>query len=243
MSQPFTLNLKPGFTCVYMDWRWWVEYPFNGRNDRSATRSGRVNGTVTITLDFGDDPQGGLWYGEFGGRFRHTDGWEGPVPTLKLVSSIRGTNPSKDEIRAQLGSIPAQVRAYKESRFRQFGPNEMPLFGPPRGFGVMQIDNPPATARQIWSWKENVDAGLALIAAKAREVDQHYRNIYNTDATIPRLTREQIKLAEYQWYNGGWYWGWDKEIRKWLKITSEPYADDALALEKKVEAGSPPSDW
>ena len=187
--------------------------------------------------------QGGVWHGVFAGWFRHTDGWQGPGTGIQLISSIRGKNPARDAIKSRLGSVSAQVRAYKESRFRQFGPDEMPLFGPPRGFGVMQIDTPPATARQVWSWVDNVDGGLALIDQKAKETRRHYQNIYDSDPTIPRLTDEQMKLAEYQYYNGGWYWGWNAAQRRWDKITSEPYADDALRIEKSVTDGSPPADW
>jgi hypothetical protein len=238
-----TLNLKPGYTAIYMNWSWYIEYTFNGRNDRTAPVSGRVNGTTTFPINFGGNPQGGLWRGEFSGVFRAPDGWQGPGSGLTLISSIRGTNPSKAEIRARLGSVPAQVRAYKESRFRQFGADELPLFGSPRGFGVMQIDTPPATARQVWSWMDNVDGGLALIAAKSREVAQHYKNIYASDPTIPKLTADQMRLAEYQWYNGGWYWGWNTASRSWEKITPEPYADDAVRIEESVNAGNLPGDW
>lgn len=241
--RPFTLTLQPGYSAIYMDYQWYVEYPFNGRNDRSPSVSGRVQNTTTIQLEFGDNPQGGIWRGTFGGMFRHTSGWRGPGTNITLISSIRGINPTKAQIKARLASLPAQVRAYKESRFRQFGSDEMPLFGSPKGFGVMQIDNPPATARQIWSWLENVDAGLALINVKAREVAQHYKNIYDTNPKIPKLTADQIRLAEYQWYNGGWYWGWNAGIEKWDKITTETYADDAVRLEELVKAGSPPADW
>jgi hypothetical protein len=242
-SEPFTLNLQPGFSCLRLDYEWFIEYPFNGRNDRTPPVRGTVYNSTTFRVEFGDNPQGGIWRGTFGGIFRHTDGWQGPGTGLKLVSSIRGINPTKEQIRTRLASIPAQVRAYKESRFRQFGPDEMPLFGAPRGFGVMMIDNPPATARQIWSWLENVDAGLDLIDTKRRETTQHYKNIYAADPSIPHLTAEQFRLAEYQWYNGGWYWGWDAAARQWVKITPEPYADDAVRIENLVTQGTFPPEW
>jgi hypothetical protein len=33
----------------------------------------------------------------------------------------------------------------------QFDNTDLPLFGPPRGFGVMQLDTPIPTGNQIWN--------------------------------------------------------------------------------------------
>jgi hypothetical protein len=46
-----------------------------------------------------------------------------------------------------------QVIGFKVSTYRQFAEAGVPVFGPPAGFGVMQLDNlPTPTARQVWDW-------------------------------------------------------------------------------------------
>ena len=63
----------------------------------------------------------------------------------------------------------------QESAYRQFRapiPSSVstpstagvPLLGPPRGFGVMQVEDPPSSF-QLWDWRENVKAGVAAVNA------------------------------------------------------------------------------
>jgi hypothetical protein len=142
------------------------------------------------------------------------------------------------------------VVAYKESRFRQFGDDGLPVFGPPNGFGIMQLDNSPApTAREIWDWKQNVGSGVAKFQAGFGVVKQHYSNTIHAHPELRPLTDREIKIAAYQFYNSGsqdYYWVVDHQENDWQKNpnpTFTAYGDDAIRIEDMVSAGSPPLDW
>jgi hypothetical protein len=86
------------------------------------------------------------------------------IPSFSF--SIRGQNPSEASVKGALGTNPWFVQriAKLESSYRQFGNDNDPLFGPPHGFGIMQLD-PPGGSQNIWNWTSNVDAGRAIINA------------------------------------------------------------------------------
>ena len=76
---------------------------------------------------------------------------------------VLGTNPTPDMVRSRLGADPwfLQQLVNHESGYLQFnekGTRGTPNFGPPNGFGIMQLD-PPDSSFQIWDWTQNVDAG------------------------------------------------------------------------------------
>ncbi|MFZ1081783.1 MAG: hypothetical protein WAO19_07645, partial [Candidatus Kryptoniota bacterium] len=92
------------------------------------------------------------------------------------ANSIVGDNPlNPAEVKAGL-SLEEQVIVYKESspKWKQFneGSNNNdeynvkgnPIYGPPGGFGLMQLDNPPASEAELWNWKDNLSAGTSLFA-------------------------------------------------------------------------------
>jgi hypothetical protein len=54
-----------------------------------------------------------------------------------------------------------------------------PLYGPPRGFGLKQLDNwgtttnpKQATEQHLWSWKENIKGGVEVIEEKKAAVNR-----------------------------------------------------------------------
>jgi hypothetical protein len=51
-----------------------------------------------------------------------------------------------------------------ESHYKQFNNDGTANFGPPNGFGVMQVD-PPSSLYQIWDWTENIPEGLNRLNA------------------------------------------------------------------------------
>lgn len=84
---------------------------------------------------------------------------------LKVV----GTNPSTSTLAA---AAPANTSFRKlmrlESGLRQFLAPECPLFSSDNlgGVGLCQLTSPAPTDDQVWSWKENLKAGVALWNAK-----------------------------------------------------------------------------
>jgi hypothetical protein len=215
-----------------------------GAHDVSRTLRFTVP-TLAPRFDFGEDICGGVFVCTCTVNWRRTtDGLTGTTGLGKAEWGILGDNPTKASIRAAIGDTQLCVIAYKESRFRQFDNTGLSLFGPPNGFGVMQLDNPiRPTSQQLWNWRLNVFGGVGLYNKKRLEVTQHFNNIYVQHPEAPHLTAEQSKLALYQYYNGGWYWAWQSSKKSWQKFGPTSYGDDCLCTEKAVAAGRPPVDW
>ncbi|RFA35668.1 hypothetical protein CAL65_12085, partial [Alkalilimnicola ehrlichii] len=83
----------------------------------------------------------------------------------------------------------------QRSRYRRYNGvynlriQNWPQFGPPGGWGVAQLDNPPPTQNQIWNWKENVTGAFQLLVKKLSEaLDRNFvfegsntQTVYNTN--------------------------------------------------------------
>jgi hypothetical protein len=218
----------------------YVEYISHGRADRIETQGVLTNGSF---LDFGNAIQGGTLRSSVEAPVRELYG-EHRHLTLHFESAneIVGSNPSKTDIRAHLGSIEAQVTAYRESRFRQFDLAGQPVFGLPNGFGVMQPD-PPSASEQIWDWKANIDEGLARFAVKANDAAGYPARVRRQFPKATDFTAQQLGLETYQRYNGGAYWQWDDQAQKWINNPPNSYADESFRIENLVRAGTPPGDW
>lgn len=87
------------------------------------------------------------------------------------ANSILGKNPSPNQIRSGL-TVPQQVIVYMESYPKWYQFNEStrnsynkdgnPIYGPPQGYGLMQLDNDPAATEQdLWKWQTNLNDGLS----------------------------------------------------------------------------------
>ena len=77
---------------------------------------------------------------------------------------ILGENPTVAQVKAGL-SLQEQVTVYLESspKWRHFRDDGFPIFGAPHGYGLMQLDNPPATDEQVWNWRANRAGGVRLL--------------------------------------------------------------------------------
>jgi hypothetical protein len=234
---------SPGYAFVSANHKGNAFYNEHGRNDQSEVLQFTTS-SLTATFDFRGAIQGGVFVARCSVNWRRIqDGKTGTTAEAEQQFSILGDNPTKSAVRAAVGSLPLQVVAYKESRFRQFDNAGLPLFGPPNGFGVMQLDNPRPSARQLWDWRQNAAGGVSLFQTKERETNQHYKNIYTAHPKAPKLSAEQLQLALYQYYNGGWYWDLDVASNTWKKTGSVAYGDDCVRIEKLVKSGNPPGDW
>lgn len=236
------LRLNPGYSLNGdITYTAFIDYTEHERNDRSHTVNGR-SASLTFEINFGSIVQGGTFHIDLRAPWRHTSGATG-VQQLTGVSSVRGLNPPKADIRSRLGDVALQVTAYRESRFRQFGADELPLFGPPHGFGVMQLDTPAPTARQVWDWKDNVDAGAALFRQKQNEARTYPARVRQQYPDATDFDAAQLKLETYQRYNGGGYWTWNDVDKRWDRKQTNGYADESMRIETLVNAGTPPGDW
>lgn len=221
----------------------WIEYFEHHRKDKSQAIQGQSNSPI-FQISFGNVVLGGVFRCQLTVPIK----FKGEPETVdyESISSIRGINPPKSELKARLGDIAAQVTAYHESSFLQFDQHGLPTFGKPHGFGVMQLDNPPATATQIWNWKSNVDAGKSLLLQKQKEARTFPRR--ERRRAFPKatdFTPEQLAFETYQRYNGGAYWQWDDDHQEWVVGPNEhaDYAEKSMRIQRAVQAGTPPPGW
>jgi hypothetical protein len=114
---------------------------------------------------------------------------------------VQGTNPSKEEVCGALPDDTHRKIACAESSMQQFvraegeGDAWYPNFSADGllGVGICQITNPPATDDQVWNWRENVKAGVALYSQKKREAQ----------AYPPRVAKSAMFQAFVKRYNDG----------------------------------------
>lgn len=246
---PINFYLNAGYVVNgEVSWTVEIRYLENGRKDYAPTLQGRMSpgrvDRVAWQVDPGDMLQGGQCIVSIRVPWVHVNNpnnagvWNQTWDQL----SIRGDSPTNAEVRARLGEITCQVTAYRESRFKQFK-DGLPLYGPPNGFGIMQLDNPPATSRQLWDWKQNCDGGVSLFKQKALEAKTYPARVRKQYPKAKDFTPEQLRLETYQRYNGGAYWEWDNGKRQWVKSPPNDYADESVRIEELVISGRPPADW
>ena len=171
---------------------------------------------------------------------------------------IKGTNPSKATVKSGC-SIQEQVVIYKESspKWCQFSPTPVgwPIFGPPNGWGLMQLDPPPSEL-VIWSWTGNRTAGCGVLSDKyswGLGYPQRLRNKYGGNPNIRDWNSDEERWKDgYQLYNGGHAWRFhfdDPDNKNTSNGYWEPnpdcsgYGIDAWNIQQDVEGGNPPSGW
>jgi hypothetical protein len=126
--------------------------PWNIANEGETTICGG-NATISCT------------YGSYSRTFALKVLGQNPAPSAAqtLLESYTWTSPPVPWFLFKLVN--------HESVFRQFNASgsriNLPNYGPPQGFGIMQLD-PPDNLSQIWDWTRNVNEG-------ARRLDQIYR--------------------------------------------------------------------
>ena len=126
---PIALQFGPGFSLNgEATYKSFIDYTEHGKSDISHTVSSHTP-SLSFSIDFGAIIQGGTFHLEMMVPWHHTS-WETDVQQFRGISNIRGINPSKPEVKSRLGDIALQITAYRESRFRQFGDDQLPLFGP-----------------------------------------------------------------------------------------------------------------
>ena len=164
----------------------------------------------------------------------------------EFTFKIRGENPEDADVIAYIESahtfnfLPAMVRhesyvphAGPSYQFNQFNPavldndqvDELPNYGGPDGWGLMQLDgnglDRQITTEELWNWRTNVDSGIEVLESKFAALDEYvdameriypdeYENpripgAYTHDVTIQdvttTLTMEEASVI--QRYNGG----------------------------------------
>ena len=135
--------------------------------------------------------------------------------TASLRVTITGTNPTAADV---TGYVAASGKGDgfdriigHETQFRHFAASGEPIKSFDRGYGMCQLTTPPPSYEQAWNWKRNVDAGLALFAAKVAAA----RNYLGQNARA--FTPEQLRREAVCRWNGGQYHRWDAAANKWVR--------------------------
>ena len=95
----------------------------------------------------------------------------------------------------------------------------MPLYGPPNGWGLMQIDNYVsdnhsncATDLNLWNWKSNVDVGSDIFKNCFDKATKFYKN--SNHAYDDRTILYEAFL-HYNGFGDKHYWEWDGDKNEW----------------------------
>ena len=88
----------------------------------------------------------------------------------------------------------------------------MPLFGPPHGYGIGQLDlfgTPPAgaTDEQVWSWVENLRAAVGIVLAE-KAVAAWALISAHVPSPLDQFTRAVFQREVVRRYNGGREFTW-----------------------------------
>lgn len=132
-----------------------------------------------------------------------------------LVVTIKGTNPALGDITQFLATKPGSAGfdkiLFQESRCRHFNPFGEPIKSFDNGYGMCQLTKPVPNFDQVWNWKLNVEAGLALFAQK-RTMAINYLSQNQRSYTDDQLMYEAV----CRW-NGGSYHEWDQQSGQWVR--------------------------
>ena len=179
-------------------WDWTIAWDVFSVGGTEMTASGIWNAAAVI--------------GNRGGRLTVKVTAGGVSATITV--SIRAVNPSVTEVTSYLNSRPnsdgfGAIVAH-ETNTVHFK-NSAPLKSGDSGFGICQLTNPRPTFEQVWNWKLNIDAGLALFAQK-RAAAMAFLGQDGRAFTNDQLRRETV----CRW-NGGAYHRWDDQARHWIR--------------------------
>jgi hypothetical protein len=129
---------------------------------------------------------------------------------------VLGKQPSPEKIKAYLEARDAtalEKLVAQESRFKHFIElDSEPVIAGDKGYGLTQLTRPVPTFSQIWSWKENLDAGIALLAVKKKEAKRHLDS-----HGASSYTQDMLDLETISRWNGGSYHEWNSAEKKWQR--------------------------
>jgi hypothetical protein len=139
----------------------------------------------------------------------------GPGGTAATSVEVSGINPAAGEVLAFLASQPGSAGFEKilehETHMTHFDSMGQPRASFDSGFGICQLTHPAPSYEECWSWKLNIEAGLALYAAK-RQAAARYLSQMGRSFAPEQLTREAVAR-----WNGGSYHVWSAAQGAWVR--------------------------
>jgi hypothetical protein len=154
---------------------------------------------------------------------------------------IIGKNPFLQDVLNYITSKEFKAIVKHEAKSKQFNDNHInkyngkgyPIYGPPNGYGLAQIDNPPPLEMDLWNWKSNLNRGKSIYDDKKIDAYNFMEEHPNT------YTEEMLLKCAFQKYNMNgyqkdtkiihYYWRWDNYQGKWV--------DDEYIIERTKALG------
>ena len=112
-----------------------------------------------------------------------------------------------------VGSIASTYTICRETNYLQFNEQDKnftpssgePNWGPPHGFGIMQLD-PPNACSDIWNWQQNVTDGYTLLQQKETTAKNHLSDANGLTPFCTTYTQAQLITETTSLNNGGYYY-------------------------------------
>lgn len=131
-----------------------------------------------------------------------------------ITVRIIGTNPTPNLVRQYLAhkknSLGFDKIIQHESKFKHFNLHHEPIKTFDHGYGICQLTRPSPSFEQVWNWKLNVDAGLALYERKRLSAIAYLSK--HKPYTVKQLEYETVSR-----WNGGSYHEWDSKKHVWIR--------------------------
>lgn len=100
----------------------------------------------------------------------------------------------------------------QESRFKHVIEKDFqPVVASDKGFGAVQLTKPKPTYSEVWSWRENVLAGVRVLREKRRIAKAHLSQRGR------KYTQEMLDMETICLWNAGLYYDWDENAEKWVR--------------------------
>ncbi|MFJ8579362.1 hypothetical protein [Micromonospora sp. NPDC093277] len=103
---------------------------------------------------------------------------------------------------------------------------DMPLFGPPHGYGIGQLDElggRGATPDEVWSWVENIRAGVQLLMITKASAVHTWMTARHLPTPVDQRSRAIFQRECVRRYNGGKEFIWEPTLRDYLIQPSYQY--------------------
>ena len=134
---------------------------------------------------------------------------------VAITVKITGDNPLAMDVDTYLVTKPESSGfdkiVQKESRYKHFNHSGVPIKSFDAGYGLCQLTKPKPSFAQVWSWKLNIDGGLALYKQKRNAAITYLSQSNRT------YSADQLKYEAVCRWNGGWYHVWDAKAAKWVR--------------------------
>jgi hypothetical protein len=198
------------------EWKWKIKWDAKVSGIKESTNRGKLlktfeeSGTIKNSdkswkMNFSDKVLGGVLTVEV----------KAGNEEFKRSIFIKGKNPTKEKIKAYSDSLDGTKGFDKILMHEALGKNFINADGEPvvafdGGYGITQMTNPAPSYEQCWNWKKNIEGGSKIYKTKRDDAEKYLKS------KTKNYTDEQVEMETYSRYNGGAYYEWDENNKKWM---------------------------